>query len=163
MPTTVGSSFPNVELRRQTPSGIQSLFTDDLLADKVVVLFGVPGAFTPTCQDVHLPGFLSRSDELEAAGVDEVACVAVNDAFVMGAWAKATGAEGRITFLADGNGALAEALGLELDGTSFGMGKRVRRFAAVVRNGVIEYLEPERGRGVGASGAEAVLSFLRSS
>ena len=154
-----GDRFPEVELRRSTGEPVA---TGELTRGRTVVLFGVPGAFTPTCSDTHLPGYVTRADDLRAAGADEIACVAVNDAFVMAAWAEASGAGAQLTFLADGNGTLAEALGLELDASRFGMGTRLRRFAAVVRDGVVEYLEAEAGPEVGVSGAETVLERLRS-
>jgi peroxiredoxin len=125
-----------------------------------VVLFAVPGAFTPTCSDVHLPGFVSHLDELSAKGVDTVACLAVNDPFVMGAWQKQREIPESLKLLSDGNGDFVEALGLVLDASRFGMGKRSRRFAMVVDDGVVSYLGVEPGGEVGVSGAAAVLESL---
>ncbi len=161
MSVSVGDSIPEVSLRRKTADGVEPVSTSRFLAGRNVVLFAVPGAFTSTCSDVHLPGFLTAADSLGEAGADEIVCVAVNDASVMDAWGRTSGAAGHITFLADGNGELAEAMDLELDLTIAGMGLRSRRFAAVVRDGVIEYLGVEPGREVGISSAAAVLEFLR--
>lgn len=155
-----GDSFPRVTLRRKTPDGVEMVSTAELFRGKTVALFGVPGAFTPACSDVHLPGFVVAADALREAGVDEIACVAVNDAFVMDAWGRARGAEEHITFLADGNAELATRMGLELDLGAVGLGIRNRRYAALLRDGVIDYLGVEPGRDVGVSSAEAVLEHL---
>jgi peroxiredoxin len=126
-----------------------------LFAGKKVVLFAVPGAFTPTCSKQHLPGYLAQHDAIKAKGVDTIACLAVNDVFVMDEWARANGVGDRIVMLADGNGAYAKALGLEFDLSGFGMGTRSRRFSMVVDNGVVKELNVESGAGVSVSGAEA--------
>jgi peroxiredoxin len=144
-----------------TAGGIRQVSTDEFFAGRRIALFAVPGAFTPTCSDTHLPGFLARADDLRALGVDEIACTAVNDIFVLDAWSKATASADYITMLADGNGELARALDLALDGTGFGMGWRSRRYALVANDGVIEYLGVEDGRDVGVSSAEAVLAALK--
>jgi len=161
MAVSTGDRIPEMTLRRTTASGVETVSTADLFGGRTVALLGVPGAFTPTCSDVHLPGFVASADALRAAGVDEIVCVAVNDAFVMDAWGRASGAADHITFLADGNGELAAKMGLELDLGEIGLGVRNRRYAALVRDGVIEYLGVEPGREVGVSSADAVLEYLR--
>ena len=160
MPLGVGDRVPVVKLVQVAGSEMQPTSTAVFFAGKKVALFGLPGAFTGTCSETHLPGFLERADDLAAEGVDVIACTAVNDAAVMAAWAKATGAVGHIIMLADGNGDLARALGLELDLRVAGMGVRSRRYAAVINDGVVEYLGVESGREVGVSGADAVLAAL---
>lgn len=160
MTVSIGDRIPEIALRRKTANGIEEVSTGDFFAGRTVALFGVPGAFTPACSDVHLPGFMVASDRLREAGVDEIACVAVNDAHVMDAWGRSTGASDRITFLADGAGELAEAMGLALDLTVVGLGVRNRRYAAILRDGVFEYLGVEPGREIGVSTAEAVLAHL---
>ena len=132
----------------------------DLLGSGKVVLIAVPGAFTPTCSDHHLPGFVLRADDLVAKGVDTVACVSVNDAFVMGAWGQAQGAGGKVVMLADGNGEFAAAMGLEMDGSGFGLGTRSQRYAAVIDDGLITELLVEPGPGLEASTVDAVLARL---
>jgi len=160
MTVEVGSKMPDAELREFTSDGMQKVPTSELFAGRKVVLFAVPGAFTPTCSDTHLPGFLVRYDDLQAQGVDEIVCMAVNDAFVMTAWGKDRNAAGYIRMLADGNGDLARAMGLELDASGFGMGQRCKRFAAIVDDGVVSYLGVEPAGEVGVSSAEAVLAAL---
>lgn len=155
-----GDPFPDVTLATMTANGIEQVSTGELFRDKRVVLVAVPGAFTPTCNDTHLPGFLIRKDELKAKGVDLIACVSVNDPFVMNAWGKASKVGDDILMLADGNGTLANALGLELDASRFGMGKRSRRYAAIVDHGKIELLNVEPAGEVGVSSAETVLAAL---
>lgn len=161
MPSTVGDRIPSLTLDRMTAEGIRAVKTDDFFAGRRVALFAVPGAFTPACSDTHLPGFLARADDLRAMGAAAIACTAVNDIFVLDAWSKATHSADYITMLADGNGDLARALGLALDGTGFGMGQRSRRYAMVVNDGVIEYLGVESGREVGVSSADAVIAALK--
>lgn len=161
MTISTGDSFPDVILRRKTSERVETLSTAEFFRGKTVALFAVPGAFTPACSDVHVPGFVVSSDALREAGVDEIACVAVNDAFVMDAWSRARGAADHITFLADGSAELAVRMGLELDLSAIGLGVRNRRYAALVRDGVIEYLGVEPGQDVGVSSAEAVLEHLR--
>ena len=148
MTIEIGDRLPSVELIRPTADGVERTTTDEFFRGRRVALFAVPGAFTQTCSETHLPGFLVRADDLAASGVDEIACTAVNDASVLAAWGRASGSDGFITMLADGNGELARALGLELDGTAFGMGMRSRRYAAVINDGLIEYLGVETGPGV---------------
>jgi len=160
MTIQIGDRIPNVELKRLTGDGVESVPTAEYLAGRKIVLFAVPGAFTPTCNDTHFPGFLVQVDKFAEKGVDRVACVSVNDAFVMSAWGKATRAEDHIDMLADGNGELAEAMGLVLDGSGFGMGKRSKRYAALIDDGVLKILNIEPGPSVEISSAETLLSEL---
>ncbi len=155
-----GARVPDVTLRRVGPEGVEEVTTGNWLAGRRVVLFAVPGAFTSTCSDVHLPGFVAQRDAFLAAGIDAVACTAVNDASVLGAWGRSTGALDHLAMLADGNGDLARALGLEVDLSRFGMGVRSKRWAAVIDDGVVTYLGVEDGPEVSVSGAEAVLAAL---
>jgi peroxiredoxin len=135
--------------------------SDDLFKGKTVVLFAVPGAFTPTCSKTHLPGFVKNAGAIKAKGIDTIACLAVNDVFVMDAWGKSSGAEGNVLMLADGNAAYAKALGLELDASGFGMGTRSQRFAMVVKNGVVDKLQVEPSAGqCTISGGESILAGL---
>ncbi len=145
-----------------TGYGVRAVTTDELFGGQRVVLFGVPGAFTPACSDTHLPGYQARASDFKALGVGTVACVAVNDAFVMDAWARARGVGDDILMLADGSGDFTRAVGLELDGRGFGLGIRSRRYAAVIDDGVVSLLEVEPGRGVTVSSAEALLGKLRA-
>lgn len=160
MPIKVGDKVPSVELGYKGPDGIQPIKTDDIFKGKTVVLFSVPGAFTPTCSAKHLPGFIEHADKLKAKGVDTIACLAVNDVFVMGAWGKHAGAEGKITMLADGNCTFTKALGLELDASGFGMGQRGQRFALVVDNGVARHVFIEAPGEFKVSAAEHILANL---
>jgi len=160
MSIATGDRLPDIELRRPTADGVETISTGEYFRGRRVVLFAVPGAFTSTCSEVHLPGFVVRSDDLKRLGIDEIACTSVNDAAVMGAWGRASGSSDHVTMLADGNGELAQALGLDFDGSRFGMGLRSRRYAAVVGDGIVEYLGVEDGPGVGVSGADAVLEAL---
>ena len=160
MTIQIGDRVPEATLRRWTDDGMEMVSTGELLGGKKVVLFAVPGAFTPTCSDTHLPGFMVRSDEIKAKGADSLVCVAVNDAFVMAAWGKASNVGDHILMLSDGNGEFSRALGLELDASGFGMGQRSKRYAAVIDDGVVTYLGVEPGKEVGVSSAEAVLEAL---
>jgi len=144
-----------------TDNGPGAMSTDELFAGKKVVLVSVPGAFTPTCSASHLPGFLQHADALSAKGVDTVACMAVNDVFVMDAWGKDQGVEDKVKMLADGNGEYAGALGLEMDGTAFGMGKRGQRFAIVVDDGTATHVAVEAPGQFEVSKAESVISALQ--
>lgn len=139
----VGERLPTVTLRRMGEQGIEAVTTDDFFAGRRVALIGVPGAFTPSCSAQHLPGYVEQADALKAKGVDEVACVAVNDPFVMAEWAKAKGADGKVTLLSDGNGDFAEATGLAFDGSGLGLGTRLKRFAMVVDDGRVSSLRIE--------------------
>lgn len=160
MTIAVGDKIPAGKFRNRTAEGNKEITTDELFAGKKVVLFAVPGAFTPTCNDTHLPGFVVASDELRAKGVDTIACTAVNDHFVMASWGKATGAQDHILMLADGNGDFAKSIGLTLDLTGIGLSVRSRRYAMIVDDGVVKYLGVESGPEVAASSAQAVLENL---
>lgn len=156
----IGDAIPLMKLTAAAAEGPKELSTDEVFAGKKVVLFAVPGAFTPTCSMRHLPGYLQNMDTLRARGVDSVACVAVNDAFVMAAWAKEQGVDGRITMLADGSGAFTKAMGLELDLTARGLGVRSQRYAMVAENGQVTHLAIEPPGGFEVSTAESVLAHL---
>ncbi len=160
MTLSVGDKIPSATLMKMTADGPEAVQTDSYFAGRTVALFSVPGAFTPTCSAKHLPGYIEHADELKAKGVDEIACVSVNDAFVMGAWGKGAGADGKVTMLADGNGDFAEALGLTMDASKFGMGKRGQRFSVVVRDGVVSKLNIEEPGAFRVSSAEHMLSQL---
>jgi len=153
-----GDRIPDVSLRTPTTPGIEEVHLPSLFAGRTAVLFGVPGAFTPTCSDEHLPGFVAHAPILRDAGVDLIVCLAVNDAHVMAAWGKQRSLDGVIQLLADGNGEFTRRAGLELDLSVAGMGVRCRRFAAVLEDGVVRYLGVEPGRGVTVSSAAAVLA-----
>ena len=155
----IGDKIPAVTLKRFGANGMEEVSTDTLFQGKVV-LFSVPGAFTPTCSMKHLPGFIEKADAFKAKGVDRVLCLAVNDAFVMKAWAKDQGVEGEIIMLADGNGDFTKALGLELDGSRFGMGARSLRYSLVANDGVVEQLNVEEGGEFKVSSAEYLLEHL---
>src|SRR5579871_6866718 len=143
MTIKVGDKMPEGKLGKMGSDGPQKVTTDELFKGKTVVLFSVPGAFTPTCDAKHLPGFVELADQFKAKGIDTVACMAVNDVFVMNAWGKASHVDGKVLMLADGNGDYARALGLELDGRGFGMGMRGQRFAIVVDNGTARQVAVE--------------------
>ncbi len=160
MTISVGDKIPSAKLTEATADGPRPVTTEDVFSGKTVVLFAVPGAFTPTCHAQHMPGFVDHADDLKAKGADIIACVSVNDPFVMGAWSKQSGADGKITMLADGNADFTKALGLEFDGTSFGMGVRSRRYSMVVKDGVVAHLNLENGPQVEVSGADTVLNQL---
>lgn len=159
MSIQVGDKLPQATLVKVTENGPEQVDTTSYFAGRRVALFAVPGAFTPTCSARHLPGFIEKAAELKAKGVDEIACTSVNDAFVMGAWSKSAGAEG-ITMLADGNGGFAEAVGLTMDGSKFGMGTRSQRYAMVVNDGVVESLDVEAPGEFKVSSAEHMLEVL---
>jgi peroxiredoxin len=160
MTIEVGDRIPSATLLKATPEGPQPVDTDGYFAGRKVALFAVPGAFTPTCSARHLPGFVDKAEEFKAKGVDEVACVSVNDAFVLQAWAAQAGAEGKVTMLADGNGDFVEALGLGADFSKFGMGKRSQRWSAIVENGVVKALNVEEPGAFSVSSAEFMLGQL---
>ena len=160
MTIQVGDKIPAcTSLKVMGEKGPQGITTDELFKGKKVVLFAVPGAFTPGCSNTHLPGFVVLADEIKAKGVDSIVCLSVNDAFVMGAWGKGQNAE-HLVMLADGNADLTKAMGLEMDGTGFGMGIRSQRFAMVVEDGVVKHLAVESGPGLDVSAAEKVMSVL---
>jgi len=158
MSIQIGEKVPNVELKIMGEQGPESVQTDDLLAGKKVVLFAVPGAFTPGCSVTHLPGFVVNADAIKAKGVDSIICTSVNDAFVMDAWGKHQNAE-EIIMLADGIGNLAEAVGLEKDLTEVQFGVRSQRYAMILNDGVVEYLGVD-DKGVDKSSAETILAQL---
>jgi len=160
MSVNVGDKVPSVKLKTMTKDGMKDVSTDELFAGKKVVIFGLPGAFTPTCSAKHLPGFVQNAAALKAKGVDTIACLSVNDAFVMDAWGKDQKVEDKVLMLADGSAAFAKALGLELDLTANGMGTRVKRFAMVVEDGTIKTLSVEKPGAFEVSSAEAVMGTL---
>ncbi|WP_374596919.1 peroxiredoxin [Sphingosinicella sp.] len=160
MTISVGDKVPSATLMTMTDSGPAPVHTDEFFAGRTVALFSVPGAFTPTCSAKHLPGFIDHAEELKAKGVDEIACIAVNDAFVMGAWGKSASADGKVTMLADGNGSFSEALGLTMDASKFGMGKRGQRFSVLVKDGVVSELNIEEPGAFRVSSAEHLLGQL---
>ena len=161
MAISPGSPLPHATFKIMTETGPSEITTDALFKGKKAVLFAVPGAFTPTCHGLHLPGFLQHAADFKAKGVDTIACTSVNDVFVMDAWAKASGAKGTITFLADGNGDFAKAVGLEMDGSAVGFGVRSKRYAMLVEDGVVKALHvedtPSKAQ---ASSAERLLADL---
>jgi len=160
MTVKVGDKVPSATLmtmKNGTPGPVK---TDDLFSGKKVVLFALPGAFTPTCSAKHLPGFVQHADDLKKKGVDAIACMSVNDAFVMNAWGQQQHADDKVMMLADGNGDFTRALGLEMDATKFGMGRRSQRFAMIVDNGVVKVLDVEEPGAFGVSSAENILKQL---
>lgn len=161
MTVSVGDRLPEAQLRVLSEDGPQEAASSEVFADKTVLLFAVPGAYTPTCHRQHLPGYLDHLESIRERGVDEVACLAVNDPFVLEHWARETGALDKVTFLADGNGEFTRALGLEFDGGGAGLGVRAKRFAMLVRNGEVAELAVEDSPGtVTISGAEEFLKRL---
>ena len=161
MAIKVGDRLPEAKFRVMGPEGPAVKSTDDIFKGKKVVLFAVPGAFTPTCNNNHLPGFLQNVDAFKQKGIDTIAVTGVNDVFVMDAWKKATGATGKIEFLSDGNGEFAKALDMTLDGSGFGLGTRSKRYAMLVDNGVVKNLNVEEVAGKAeASGAENLLNQI---
>ena len=159
MSIQVGDRVPNVPLAIATPDGPQPTTSADYFAGKKVALFAVPGAFTPTCSARHLPSYVEKAGDLKGKGVDEIACISVNDPFVMAAWGKADGSSD-ITMLADGNGEFANALGLTMDGSKFGMGTRSQRYSMIVNDGVVEQVNVEAPGEYSASSAETMLGQL---
>jgi peroxiredoxin len=160
MTIKVGDKIPAVNFRILGPEGPKEITSDELFSGKKVALFAVPGAFTPTCSQRHLPGYVDKIDALKAKGVDTVACVAVNDAFVMGAWGKAQNCDGKVTMLADGSGDFTRAVDLELDATRAGLGKRSQRYSMLVDNGVVKALHVEAAGKFEVSDAETMLKDL---
>lgn len=160
MTISVGDKLPEAVLLTMTSKGPEPVKTSEFFAGKKTALFAVPGAFTPTCSAKHLPGFKEKADDLKAKGVDQIACTSVNDAFVMGAWARDQGIDGEVVMLADGNGDFAKALGLELDGSGFGMGRRSQRYSMVVDDGVVTQLNVEDGPSFEVSSADYMLRQL---
>ena len=156
----VGDRIPSVKLKHMTADGPKDITTDELFKGKKVVLFALPGAFTPTCSAKHLPGFVQNAAAIKAKGIDSIICLAVNDAFVMGAWGKDQNVGDKVVMAADGNGEFAKALGLDFDGARFGMGTRSQRFALVAQDGVVKHLAIEAPGKFEVSSAEAVLGKL---
>lgn len=159
MTIQVGDKVPGVTLKTMGPQGPEDITTDEIFSGKKVLLFAVPGAFTPGCSMTHLPGYVVNADKIKASGVDTIACMAVNDAFVMGAWGEAQNAS-EILMLADGNAEFTAALGLELDGSGFGLGTRSQRFAMIVEDGTVTHLNVEPGAGIEVSSAETMMALL---
>ncbi len=160
MAIETGQKIPDVKVFTYGESGPEATTTGEVLGTGKVVLFAVPGAFTPTCSDHHLPGFVLRADELKAKGVDKIVCVSVNDPFVMGAWGSDQKVGQQVVMLADGNGDFTSAMGLPMDGSGFGLGSRSQRYAAIIEDGTLTWLAVEPGPGLVASSAEEVLAAL---
>jgi peroxiredoxin len=156
----VGDKIPSATLMQMGEAGPEPVSTDELFADKKVVLFSVPGAFTPTCSAQHLPGFISQADEIKAKGADLIVCIAVNDVFVMAAWGKGQDAGDKVLMLADGNGELSTALGLSMDASGFGMGTRGQRFSLIAEGGIVTTLNVEAPGAFEVSSAEHMLTQL---
>ncbi len=160
MAIQVGDKIPPVTLKHMTADGMADLSADELFGGKKVVLFALPGAFTPTCSAKHLPGFVQHANDIRGRGVDTIACLSVNDAFVMNEWGKAQEVGDKVLMLADGNADFTSAVGLEMDGTGFGMGTRSQRYAMVVDDGVVKSLHVEAPGAFDVSSAESVLKEL---
>ena len=160
MTIQVGDKIPAAMLTTMTADGPAPVATEEYFAGKKIVIFSVPGAFTPTCSAKHLPGFIEQADAIKAKGVDEIACFAVNDVFVMHAWGENTGAGDKVTMLADGNGDFTKAIGLEMDASGFGMGLRSLRFSMIVDNGTVSELNVEEPGAFQVSSAEHALGQL---
>ena len=160
MPIGVGDKIPDVALRVMGPEGPGTVQSGEVLGSGRVVLFGVPERSPRVARSMHLPGFVRQADELSAKGVDTIACIAVNDAWVMDAWGKDQGVGDKIVMLADGNGDFADAMGLSFDGGGFGLGKRTKRYAAVIEDGIVTHLDVDEAGGVNVSSCEAVLQRI---
>ena len=160
MTIKVGDRVPSASLKHMTADGMQTITTDQLFKGKKVVLFALPGAFTPTCSAKHLPGFVQNAEAIKAKGVDTIACLSVNDAFVMNAWGKDQKVGDKVLMLADGNAEFAEATGLTMDGTGYGMGKRTSRWAMVIDDGKVKTLNIEAPGAFEVSSAESVMKAL---
>ena len=159
MAIQAGARVPSATLKVMGEKGPQDITTEQIFAGKKVVLFAVPGAFTPGCSVTHLPGYVVNADKIKAKGVDTIACLSVNDAFVMSAWGKSQNAD-ELLMLADGNGDFTRAMGLELDGSGFGLGMRSQRYAMIVEDGVIKHLNVEPNPGIDVSAAEKIMALL---
>ncbi len=159
MTINVGDKLPKTTLVKATATGPEAVDSEEYFAGRRVALFAVPGAFTPTCSAKHLPGYVEKDAELKAKGIDEIACTAVNDPFVLGAWSKSANADS-VTMLADGNGTFAESIGLAMDGSKFGMGKRSQRYSMIVNDGVVEQLNVEAPGEFKVSSADHMLGNL---
>jgi len=160
MTLKIGDKLPSVTVKTMTADGPKDVHIDQLFAGKKAILFALPGAFTPGCSMKHVPGFVRLHDEIKAKGIDLVACLSVNDAFVMGAWEKDQKSEGKVMMLADGNADFTKAVGQSMDGSGFGLGIRSQRYAAIVEDGVVTHLNVETAPGVDVSSAETMLSLL---
>jgi glutaredoxin/glutathione-dependent peroxiredoxin len=161
MPIAVGDKLPSASFKVRTPEGLKDMTTEELTQGKRVVIFGVPGAFTPTCHAKHLPSYVENFEALRGKGIDTVACVSVNDAFVLDAWSKQGVADGKVTMLADGNATFTKALGLDFDGSGFGLGTRSKRYSMLAEDGVVKALHVEEAPGVmEVSGADRILELL---
>lgn len=160
MTISKGDRIPSTTFVKMTENGPEQVASDEYFAGRTVALFSVPGAFTPTCSARHLPGFVDKAEELKGKGVDEIACTAVNDAFVLGAWSKSANADGKVTMLADGNADFAQAVGLTMDGSKFGMGTRGQRFSMIVKDGVVSELNVEAPGDFKVSSAEYLLEQI---
>lgn len=156
----VGDKIPSVKLKHMTKDGIKDVTTDDLFKGKKVALFGLPGAFTPTCSAKHLPGYVQQADQIKKKGVDSIICLSVNDAFVMDAWGKNQNVGDKVMMIADGNADFAKAVGLEMDGSGYGMGTRIKRFSMLVDNGVVKQLNVEKPGAFEVSNAETMLKQI---
>ena len=160
MAIKVGDKIPDAKLTQMTADGPAPISTSDIFKGKKVVLFAVPGAFTPTCSAKHLPGFVGKAEAIKAKGVDTIACISVNDVFVMNAWGKDQKTDGKVLMLADGNGEFTRAMGLELDGKGFGMGTRSQRYSLIAEDGVVKQLNVEKPGAFEVSSAETALGQL---
>ena len=160
MTISVGDKLPEANFMEMTANGPEPVSSADVFGGKTVALFAVPGAYTPTCSAKHLPGFVEKQGDLAAKGIDEIVCTSVNDVFVMGAWGKENGVDGKVRMLADGNGAFASALGLEMDASGFGMGQRSQRYSMIVKDGTVTELNVEQGGGFEVSSADYLLGQL---
>ena len=160
MSIQIGDRLPKTTFMKATPEGPQPVDSQDYFSGRRVALFSVPGAYTPTCSARHLPGFVDKAEQLREKGVDEIACTAVNDAFVMGAWGESAGASEKVTMLSDGNGEFAQAIGLTMDGSKYGMGTRGQRYSMIVNDGVVEQLNVEEPGAFNVSSADYMLERL---
>jgi len=160
MTISKGDRIPSITFVKMTEDGPEKVASEEYFAGRTVALFSVPGAFTPTCSARHLPGFVDKAEQLKGKGVDEIACTAVNDAFVMGAWGKSANADGKVTMLADGNGEFARAVGLTMDGSAFGLGERGQRFSMIVKDGVVAELNVEAPGDFKVSSADHMLEQI---
>ena len=156
----VGDKIPSVKIKTMTKDGVKDITTDELFKGKKVALFALPGAFTPTCSAKHLPGFVQNADTIKGKGINTIACLSVNDAFVMDAWGKNQNVGDKVVMLADGNAELTKALGLEMDGTGYGMGIRSKRYSMVVDDGTVKQLNVEKPGAFEISNAETILKQI---